>query len=308
MLLCSSTYGAYDTFPVVLDLVTAGETFDDFVFYRLRRVPDAGQEVKTHRFVRSPGGGALITAVAAARLGLRCAVASGLSDDAVTLLRDEDVAVRNLRRPGEPAAITVALSTTRDRRFVTFNGMNDRLPSRIRRVLPRLRARHVHLALHPGSCRPWIRVIDALRRRAITSSWDFGWSADLPRDPHFVQLATSVDYLFLNRDEALMYSRCRDLTHALDRWRGSPNTVVIRIGAGGSHLVGSRAGKLELRATSPSVHVVDTTGAGDAFNAGFLAATLRGRHLDAALRLGNRVGALSTRRPGGIAGLPRRSR
>jgi sugar/nucleoside kinase (ribokinase family) len=292
----------------VLDLITAGETFDDFVFYRLTRVPAAGREVKTHRFVRSPGGGALITAVAAARLGLRSAVASGLSDDGVTMLRDEGVGVRNLRRRSEPAAITVALSTTRDRRFVTFSGMNDRLPSRIRRVLPRLRARHVHLALHPGLCRPWIHVIDGLRRRGITSSWDFGWNPDLVRDSHFAPLATSVDYLFLNRDEALAYSRCRMLTRALDRWRGSPNTVVIRLGAGGSHIVGGGAGQIDLRATSPSVHVVDTTGAGDAFNAGFLAATLRGQPLDAALRLGNRVGALSTRRAGGIAGLPRRSR
>jgi ribokinase len=55
----------------------------------------------------------------------------------------------------------------------------------------------------------------------------------------------------------------------------------------------------------PEVEPVDTTGAGDAFNAGFLAAVLHGRDLRAALRLGNRVGALSARSTGGIAGLPR---
>ena len=54
-----------------------------------------------------------------------------------------------------------------------------------------------------------------------------------------------------------------------------------------------------------TVRVVDTTGAGDAFNAGFLAGRLRGLDLRDALQLANRVGALSTRRAGGLAGLPR---
>src|SRR5262245_63643446 len=108
--------------------------------------------------VRSPGGGALITAVAAARLGTRCAVISALSPDSERFLRGERVAVRNLRARGEPSAVTVALSTRVDRRFVTFEGANDILPSRIRRVLPRIRARHIHFAFVPRPCSQWIGV------------------------------------------------------------------------------------------------------------------------------------------------------
>src|SRR6266699_3440046 len=163
----------------------AGEAFDDLIFSGLADLPESGQEVKTDAFARSPGGGAVITAVAAARLGLRCGVASGLGDAAVRLLENEGVSVRNLRRRAEPTAITVALSTRHDRRFVTFNGMNDRLPGRIRRLLPRIRARHVHLALNPGRCRPWIAALAELRRRGITTSWDFGWNPSLARDPAF---------------------------------------------------------------------------------------------------------------------------
>jgi sugar/nucleoside kinase (ribokinase family) len=289
----------------VFDLVTAGEAFDDFVFYGLDRLPANGEELKTQAFLRSPGGGAVITAVAAARLGLRTAVVSAVSDDGVRMLRAEGVAVRNLRRRGEPAAITVALSSRRDRRFLTFNGVNDSLPNRIRRLLPRARGRHVHLAFYPRPCRPWIAVIDELRRRGITSSWDFGWNPRLVRDPQFRTLAESVDCLFMNRDEALMYSRRTTLSDALARWRHAPRPVVIKLGRLGSRIVG---GGVELRAAAPRARVLDPTGAGDAFNAGFLVATLRGGTLQAALRLGNRIGALSTRRAGGIAGLPRRTR
>jgi sugar/nucleoside kinase (ribokinase family) len=121
-------------------------------------------------------------------------------------------------------------------------------------------------------------------------------------------LAASVDYLFLNRDEALLYSRQRQFVPALARWRRFPRLVVVKLGAGGSRVIGGGNGNIDVHAAAPTVRVVDTTGAGDAFNAGFLVARLRGSAITAALRLANRVGAMSTRRPGGISADPIESR
>jgi ribokinase len=211
--------------------------------------------------------------------------------------------VRNLRRGGEPAPVTVAISTPQDRAFVTFNGMNVRLPGRLRQAIGGMRARHVHFAFGPPSCRPWRGIVRTLRRQGIGTSWDFGWYPRLQADPHFWSLATMVDYLFVNRDEAIAYAPgARSLKQAIDRWRTSLNTVVIKLGAAGGRIVGSG---VDLRGKAMTVRVVDTTGAGDAFNAGFLAARLRGLDLTDALQLANRVGALSTQRAGGLAGLPR---
>jgi hypothetical protein len=285
----------------VLDLVTAGEAFDDLIFYSLAALPKPGEEIKTDAFAQAPGGGTVITAVAAARLGLRCAILSGVSAAAARAVRAEGVRVRNLRRRHEPAAITVALSTARDRCFVTFNGVNTHVQSRIRHALARVRARHVHLAFFPTACRPWIRIVEALRARGITTSWDFGWNPPLVRDADFRALAAAVDYLFMNRDEVRLYSRQRRIGAAIDRWRDAPRHVVVKLGAAGSRLVG---GGHDIGAAAPRVRVVDTTGAGDAFNGGFLAARLRGGTLRGSLHLANRVGALSTRHAGGIAALP----
>src|SRR5262245_56348891 len=149
---------SYDTVPSVLDLIAAGEAFDDYVFHGLAQLPRLGEEIRTDRLLRSPGGGAVITAIAASRLGLRCGMFGGVSDEAVRLLRREGVRVRNLRRDGEPAPITVAMSTPEDRAFVTFNGMNGRLPGRLRQAIRGVRARHVHFAFGPPQCRPWRAV------------------------------------------------------------------------------------------------------------------------------------------------------
>jgi sugar/nucleoside kinase (ribokinase family) len=289
----------------VSDLLTAGEAYEDLVFHSLRALPRAGQELKTHEFTRAPGGGAVITAIAAARLGLRAAVISGLGDAAERVLAAERVAVTNLRRPGEPVPLTVALSTARDRRFITYIGMNDRLPARIKAALPAVRARHVHFAFPPPRCGAWVAAVRALRRRGISTSWDFGWNPGLEADPAFLPLVFAVDYAFLNRAEAVRYARRPTLAKAADVWRRSPGCVVIRLGARGSVAVGAAG---EARARAPQVRALDTTGAGDAFNAGFLTARLRGAGLERALGQGNRVGAHSVQRAGGIAGLPRQSR
>ena len=57
---------------------------------------------------------------------------------------------------------------------------------------------------------------------------------------------------------------------------------------------------VDVHGSAVRVRTVDTTGAGDAFNAGFLTARLRGSDLPGALRLANRLGARATRHAGGI--------
>ncbi|MCC6992674.1 MAG: carbohydrate kinase family protein, partial [Acidobacteria bacterium] len=126
-------------------LLTAGEAFEDLVFLGLERLPGPGEEIKTDRFHATIGGGAVITAIGAARLGLTTSIVSALGDAAVARLRREGVRVTNLRRAGEPHAITAALSTATDRTFVTFNGVNAVLEPRLLKALATTTATHVHL-------------------------------------------------------------------------------------------------------------------------------------------------------------------
>jgi sugar/nucleoside kinase (ribokinase family) len=160
----------------------------------------------------------------------------------------------------------------------------------------------VHLALYPRDTRAWARRLSALRRREISVSWDFGWNDVLAKDPGLTALIDTLTVVFVNEREAALYSGAADFDAALPFWRARRPIVVIKLGAQGSRVVG-HAG--EWAAPAPNVTAVDTTGAGDAFNGGFLSAWMRGASLVQALRLGNRIGAASTRKAGGIEALPR---
>src|SRR5689334_18038238 len=80
---CAAWRGLYFRRVARIDLLTIGEAFEDLVFFDLPRLPEAGEEMKTSRFTATIGGGAVITAIAAARLGLRTAIVSGLQTSAV---------------------------------------------------------------------------------------------------------------------------------------------------------------------------------------------------------------------------------
>ncbi len=108
--------------------------------------------------------------------------------------------------------------------------------------------------------------------------------------------------MFYNQDEALYYSRTTSLEQALARLARSNQTLVVKLGSKGAVAVGPDGRRY--RAPAFKVKSVDTTGAGDAFNGGFLHAWLDDADLPHCLRVGNITGALSSRVPGGSDGTP----
>ena len=274
------------------------------MFVGLDRLPGPGEEVKTDAFHATVGGGAVITAVGAARLGVPTAIVSALGDSAVRRLRTERVRVTNLKRAGEAHAISAALSTATDRTFVTFNGVNSRLEPRLLRALGALApaaATHLHLALCPVNLDAWRRLVGRLRRRGVTVSWDFGWNDGLASHDALPALMDAVDLVFLNELEAPLYAHAASLDDAYPRLRTARSNVVVKLGALGSRWLRADG---DVVMPAPVVDAVDTTGAGDAFNAGFLSAWLRGASPATCLATGNSVGAASTQAAGGLDALP----
>src|SRR5690242_16270404 len=113
----------------LFDLVCVGEFYSDFIFYGLKRVPNLGEEMRTEHFMRSPGGGAAITALAARGLGLSVGVLTivGSQTARADLTPLETAGVETFHscsHPRLPTGLTVAVSTARDRFFLTHPGAN----------------------------------------------------------------------------------------------------------------------------------------------------------------------------------------
>jgi sugar/nucleoside kinase (ribokinase family) len=117
---------------------------------------------------------------------------------------------------------------------------------------------------------------------------------------NFLAWSQGAATIFANRDEAETLTGETELEAQMRSLGHHYGRVVIKRGALGAAL-GDASGVL-IALPAPEVEVVDTTGAGDAFAAGFLASELRGEPLEARLRAGIEAGAKAVQQVGGQPG------
>ena len=94
-----------------------------------------------------------------------------------------------------------------------------------------------------------------------------------------------------------MYTGTSSLQAAIPEWRKRQAVTVIKLGDQGAVWL---APDRDILVPAPKVKAIETTGAGDSFNAGFLVAWMKGKTPEQCLAAGNKSGAASTRTAGGI--------
>lgn len=256
------------------------------------------------------GGSAAITAVAAARLGLRVELVAAVGDDNAGDFMLRQLAAANVGtagvviRSGLPTGMTVALSAGADRAILTATGALASLtPGDVPAGLL-ARARHVHVSsyflvaerLGPGLA----ALLAAARDAGAVTSLDTNWDpSGRWHDEYLPAILAQSGLLLPNEAEALRLAGQPTLAAAAGVLAGYGAGVVVKLGERGALVAGARE-----RVHLPPVRPVDTTGAGDCFNAGLIAGLLRGMPLPEAAALGCAAGALSTRAPGGTAASP----
>ncbi len=285
-------------------LVVAGDSFEDIIFAGLPRMPRAGEEMRTPHFARTYGGGALITAAWARREGIPISLLSALPPKVPTTLRDEGIHAVNLRRHGEPHALTTCLSAKDDRAFATFDGANVALEERLLPALlqPGLVTERdaLHLATSPAAPERWLDLFGTLARGGAPREifWDFGWDRKLPGRPGFKELVAASTGVFVNALERQLY----DVNGALTRAATKGTMVVVKHGGDGAEILGEPGSRVA--APAPILGSRDTTGAGDAFAAGFLAQRFAGGDVRQQLLHGNALGAACVQILGGLPERP----
>lgn len=271
--------------------------------------PLPGQESFASEFRKEIGGGAAITACGLSKLGLRSGIVGvvGKSDGQWILDRliAHGVSTDGIRTTGaESTAITVSVSTSADRRFLTYNGANRELPAIIEQLRPTVaaaRPRHIHLAYPPNLSR--VRdLFEALSSEGSTLSVDVGWHPKWYSDDRAIPALKLADVFFPNELEAGALTRETEPLRMLRAFeRKGLRRVALKLGKSGAALLWD--GEVLFK-KSANTDPVDTTGAGDCFNAGFLYAQLIGLDPKSCLQAATACGAMSARALGGIAGFP----
>ncbi|CAN5550568.1 carbohydrate kinase family protein [soil metagenome] len=290
------------------DLVVFGEFFSDMVFYNLPDRPRLGEEIKTDSFLIAPGGLAT-TAQAANRLGTSTAIITRVGADAASLptwleiLRQGFDVSACETSDSLPTALTVCVAYNADRMMVTHEPIHHNLEALLEKpeVQRKLRsARHVHLACALRQPKKWLPLLKLLRSEGITVSADFGWNPDVPAED-MSSILRHLEFVFPNEHEARKLTGAKSAKRALEKLAEWVRVPVITLGDRGAMLLAD--GKLH---TQPALAqtLVDATGAGDAFNGGFLHGFLKGWGWDDCLRAGNICGGMAVSAPGGSEGLP----
>lgn len=295
------------------DVLVVGDANPDIVL-RGDVVPRFGQaEQLLDAAELTLGGSAAIVACGLSRLGVRTALVSVTGRDLYgDFVRDALEAARVDTRwvtadPDLPTGLTVVLSAPGDRAILTFPGTIPSLtPAAVESALV-AGARHLHVAspfLQPLLTNQLGRVFGAARAAGTTTSLDPNWDPSERWDTVVPALA-HVDVLLPNAAElvALHHAATGDAgaDDALDvaaAWfAGTGVTIALKDGAAGGRLW-TRDGA-RLRVPALEVDAVDTTGAGDSFDAGYLAGIVEGLSPEECLELAVGAGSLSTRAAGG---------
>jgi sugar/nucleoside kinase (ribokinase family) len=291
------------------EVITIGELFIDEVLSGFQSLPKLGEESFARKLHREVGGGAAITACGLARLGVSVAVLGAVGKEdgewVVKRLESRGVSCEGLEYDaGEPTGLTVSVSTREDRAFFSYYGANRLLENLLRNpstLRIAMKARHVHFACAPDS------ELDAdllakLRGARCRISVDVQSHMSWLTRTESLTLLRHCDVFFPNEREAEWISGEEGTPRILRSLREKGiRGVGLKLGGKGAALLWRRK---ELLTDPFPIEPVDTTGAGDCFNAGFIYAWLRGRSPQAALETANICGALSTRKAGGIAGFP----
>ncbi|HZQ53942.1 MAG TPA: carbohydrate kinase family protein [Bryobacteraceae bacterium] len=293
------------------DVVVAGEIFVDWLMVGMDAWPEPGREVYAQEFHREIGGGTAITACALARLGLRCrliaAVGTETSAWVAERLKSCGVTPELEVHPAEPTGVTVIASRPEDRAFLTYLGANKAFVEALGRRIAsgKSLARHVHLSFPPPlDTKP--SLIEQIRNLGSPVSLDVGWQRNWLSDRRAFNLLRSVDIFFPNYHEGVQMTGEQDAHAILKKFAAEGiRRVALKLGSEGAALQWDNRTYF---AKPKRVRPVDTTGAGDCFNAGFLYAWLQGANPETCLEWGNICGALSTERYGGIEGCPDRDR
>jgi sugar/nucleoside kinase (ribokinase family) len=289
----------------MLDCLSAGILVVDHLTSPVARLPRAGELVMADELPLSIGGNAANVSINLARLGVKVGVAGCVGRDAfgqfaIDTLRGGGVDIRGVRQlDGVATAATLILNVRgEDRRFIHAAGANavmtaDAIPADL---VAQCKVFYVGgyllmpLLERPGTL---VKLFRQARAAGVRTVLDVVVPGPGDHWHKFEEILTETDVFLPNSDEGELITGFGDPLAQAEKFRAAgARSVVITQGERGTLLV--EEGR-RLRSSVYPTQFVGGTGAGDAFDAGFIAGMLAGEDSLGCLRWGSALGASCVR-------------
>jgi sugar/nucleoside kinase (ribokinase family) len=290
----------------MFDVIVVGD-IDTDTFYVVPHIPQWDEGVLVHEVYEFPGGKGANTASALSRLGVKTGILSAVGNDRYGRIGLEGLKLNQVDTSGVKVVsgaktyycIMMLDSTGEKAILVVDTNLIYPTPEILKEKINYLKTgKHAHfIGIEP------LRMTDTMRiakKSGMTVSVDLdaayaGYEACLEA----IQWA---DVVFVNRQGANGFFPDLEMEDILSKLRkAGPSIVVITSGKDGA--IGYD-GKKYCHVPSYDVPVVDTTGAGDVFSAGFIYGYLHNWDLEKSIRYGSASAALSIAKMGGQSALP----
>ena len=288
------------------DIAIAGEINLDLILYGLPAALPTEHELLASDFQVTLGSSSAILAHNLAMLGANVGFITRVGPDplgriALDRLRESGADLSRIVQSASPTAtgVTILLHHGSTRHTLTYPGTMSEMTRADLDYSYLASAKHFHLSslfLHQALEKDLPQLFRDLKKDGLTLSLDTNDDPSGRWEGVLHELLNHVDILLPNEQELLKIARRETLEGSLDAL--ADRVPVIAVKCGGKGALVQAGGKRFLVPPIP-VEPVDTIGAGDSFNSGFLFAWLRGADYEQCARAGNIAGALSTLRPGG---------
>ena len=271
----------------------------DLMFSGLPRLPNEGEEIYAKEFSMHLGGGPLATLINASRLGIPVRAGTYLGDDIFSRyvqheLKTQSVQITNLYREHNgriPLNVSVCALTKNDRTFISYTEKKPPDDNELQAVFD----------LCHGACivdmqMGYIEVYRKLKEEGAMLILDIAWEDSIPRTVYesYLELA---DYWTANRQEALKFTGCNDVSGAASALRNWLKTPVIKLDIDGCLVYD---GEERIIPAVQEFRRVDSTGAGDAFLAGFIYGLYHQKPVEDAVLFGNITGGICVTAKGAL--------
>lgn len=290
------------------EVIVIGELNVDIILNYIDGFPEVGKEKLAKEMNVTLGSSSAIFASNLSTLGTKVAFIGKIGKDAfaslvLNSLNTKGVNTSNIIQSATSnTGATIVLNYDQDRAMVTYPGAMETLKIEDVNFDFLATARHLHFSsifLQPGIRESLPALFAKAKSLGLSTSVDPQWDPAERWDINLYNLLPVLDIFMPNKAELLLLTGSKSVDEAISKIKEiAPNIIlVIKNGADGAY--GWRSGNLVHQPAFMNSDVIDSIGAGDSFNAGFIHEFIKGSSLVKCLESGALTGAVSTTRPGG---------